>query len=143
MQVTTTIEIDDKRVADLLCTAFEGGIGYWAMIVGYKAPEKPWTGRDWKDPPRYVNYPLSDGGAVYLFDAEEEWEDNAVERLGLAVGDVEGIWVLDKAAIERGMALFLSPKWSHQSSRFLAENEDAEVADVFVQLCVLGEVVYG
>jgi pimeloyl-ACP methyl ester carboxylesterase len=26
---------------------------------------------------------------------------------------------------------------------FLTENEDAETGDVFVQLCLLGEVVYG
>lgn len=122
-----TVPVNERRVADLLCCAFEGGSGYWLKIIGYRKPSvvaKPW-GNDYT--PDYISYPLSDDGAVVLWDQEE----GGVKRLRL-----------DRAAIERGMALF-SEKAPRHFGDWLAENDDAETGDVFIQLCLLGDIVYG
>jgi len=125
------ITIENARVAGLLCTAFEGGVGYWCRIMDYVEPAErravlsPGDGRVY----RYADYPLTGGAAVCRLSEEhtdEEW-------LPL---------VLDRAAIQRGLDLMPQVAPEHWAN-FLTENEDAETGDVFVQLCLLGEVVYG
>lgn len=136
---SVTIPVDESRVADLLCTAFEGGVGYWARIIGKVVPEVVWQGGSWKgEIYSYVHYPLSHGGAIILRDAELPDPEDAVEEMGESLEDK---WVLDREAIARGLRLF--PNHPFHLSNWLNENEDAETGDVFVQLCVLGEIVYG
>jgi len=118
--------ISRGRVADLLVTAFEGGINYWGEIAKYEKPEELTFRTDPEHVYKYVDYPLNAGGAVILQDAED-----ASER-----------WRLDADAIERGLNL-MAANSPDQFQNFLGENEDAETADVFVQYAVLGEIVYG
>jgi len=114
------------RVADLLCCAFEGGVGYWCAITGYTKPAEPRS--VWGDGTVYkhVDYPLT-GGAVLC----QVTDEDEPEKL-----------VLDGAAIERGLKL-MAEKWPRHWADFIGENEDASTGDVFVQMCLLGEVVYG
>jgi len=119
-------EIDAERVWGLLITAFEGGIGYWAQIYDYQEPPgEPFRG----DPEhlyRYADYPLSEGGAVILSDMEGSEEQ----------------WSLDLTTIRSG----LEKLCEHEPRRveeIMSEDYDAETADVFVQHCIFGEIVYG
>ena len=41
-----------------------------------------------------------------------------------------------------GLGLMLE-KYPQHFGNFMSENDDAETADVFIQLCLFGEVVYG
>jgi len=124
------VTVENARVAGLLCTAFEGGVGYWCRIMGYREPSErravlsPDDGRI----VRYADYPLTGGAAVCRLSEEET--DEGYSPL-----------VLDRAAIQRGLALMPQVAPRHWAD-FLDENEDAETGDVFVQLCLLGEVVY-
>ena len=122
----TTITLADTRIADLLCTAFEGGVGYWCIIAGYDKPAKPVS--VWGEETIYphVDYPLT-GGAVRCQVTDEEDPDELI---------------LDRAAIDRGLALLPTMAPRHLAD-ILSENDDAETGDIFLQLCLLGEVVYG
>jgi hypothetical protein len=123
-------EIPSTRIADLLSCAFEGGTGYWCRIVGYRAPTDPRSvwGKEKIYPP--ADYPLA-GGAV-LCEVTDEGDDP--ERAPL---------VLNMAAIKRGLARMANMQPSRHWAAFMAGDEDAETGDVFLQLCLLGEIVYG
>lgn len=120
-------------VASLLVSAMESGSGYWAQIEGYVEPMEPRAvvDADLSEPPEvypHCDYPLT-GGAVLLRRIDEP--KAALLRL-------------DGEAIERGLRLLRDSKagalhWGH----WLTEQHDATTGDVFLQLCVLGEIVYG
>lgn len=121
--------ITDSRAADLLCSAFEGGSNYWYMVVDKTVPTdiaKPW-GNDYT--PTYISYPFSEDGALMIADLEDEDGDK---------------YMLDKAAIDRGKALLSTDdQYSHHLENVLQEQDDADTGDVFLQLCLFGEVIYG
>ena len=118
-------EIPKQRIADLLITAFEGGINYWCEIHGYLPPD--FLDFQW-DPDqlyKYVDYPLNDGGFVELFDSQEQ------KTHGLNI-----------TMIRSGLEV-MSKKYTKHFNDFMTENEDATTGDVFIQCCVFGEVIYG
>jgi len=130
MTFSVTMEVTPKRIADLLCTGFEGGVGYWCRIMDYTEPTTEpkglvITGEVFP----HCDYPVQ-GGAVICRLQEEETDEK---------------WnplVLDAAAIQRGLKI-MSEKYPTQWGNFLAENEDADTGDTFIQCCLLGETVYG
>jgi|GEM_PF-2085902 len=132
-------EIPDERVSDLLNCAFDGGIGYWAKILDYldyegklESRTDGWVkGEDGKYYPKYDIVPLLPDCSILLVDVED-------------IYGTDPPWILDREAIERGLYLmFANPRYKQHASDFLSENEDAETGDVFVQLCLFGEIVYG
>ncbi len=112
-QVTQTIEVPEDGVRDLLTTAFEGGSNYWCSVK---------DGYSYKKVERLLAYP----GEQLIVVENETGEEKA----------------LDYAAVKRGLDL-LATKYPKRFFEFVNEEADAEVADTFLQLCVLGEVVYG
>jgi len=123
------MSISDKRAADLLCSAFEGGSNYWYNIVNQIEPAvkaKPW-GDEYT--PSYISIPFSDGGKLIIQDIEGD-EDS--ER-----------YPLDLKAIERGKKLLLTEEYQHHFADICQEQDDADTGDVFLQLCLFGEVIYG
>lgn len=126
--VTMKKDVTVEQVADLICCGMEGGIGYWCAISGYvdpsPRPEKSLMMKGEK-PFKHNEWPLYEGGAVLL---EIEDEEKTVK--------------LDKAALKSGLELMPKVAPRHWQD-FIDDNTDAETGDVFIQLCVLGEVVYG
>lgn len=124
LSVTVKHEIPRERVEDLLCSALEGGIGYWAMIIDKKrVPEATYTSE----------LPMR-GGSFSLGDVDGAEFDPV---------DFPGVQPLvDRAACERGFQV-MADKYPHHMARFLDETDDAETGDVFVQCCVFGEIVFG
>jgi len=117
------IEISEQRLADMLCSGMEGGINYWAKIISYVAP----TDLKFKIYPpevfRHVDYPMS-GGCVTL--QTEEGESYMLTKPKL----LAGLETMSKVA----------PK---HFANWLAERDDAETGDVFIQCCLFGKVIYG
>jgi hypothetical protein len=123
--------VSEERVADLLCCALEGGTGYWCAITGYTKP--PGTVRAITSPAdgtvyKHIDYPLNEGGAVKLKDIEDD--ANGRE------------FILDRKAIAKGLEV-MAEKYPKHFGDFRAENEDAITADVFLQCCLFGKVIYG
>lgn len=121
-QVKTVIS--DQRIEDLLCSAFEGGSNYWYIIKSFNYPPGA-TKQSLGITYPHIELPLKGGS--------------------LTVGDIEGDLpdkVLDRLAINNGLEIMARNYPTHYAD-FLAENDDATTADVFLQCAVFGEVVLG
>ena len=120
--VTVNHEIDDQRIEDLLVGAFEGGSGYWATIEAYVNPENK------KVEYPYCQLPLIEDCGVIVSDGEG--------------GEIEKGALLNRETLEKGIEI-MSKKYDRHFKNFIEENDDAITADVFLQCCLLGEIVYG
>ena len=125
IEVIATVRIPEQKINNLIVSAIEGGSSYWAR---FKFPDA------WKD--KYQSYeqiPMQEG-QIEVFDIETD------ELLG----------ILNKVAIQAGMQLMADCKDikgkqvpSRHFKNIATDNEDAETADVFMQLSVMGEIVFG
>lgn len=127
-------EINNGRIADLLCSAVEGGFGReWIELTKIKAPtngiskEQLATVDGWEDGQYCYIYPLF-GDGYLLF--TEIYEKPNVK------------YYLDYKMIEKGLKVF-AEKSPYQFGQWLLENDDAITGDVFLQCCLFGEVKYG
>jgi hypothetical protein len=120
----------EQFLSDVLVTAVEGGINYWAAVSDYS-----FTDADGNDVPATVKvHEMIDVGGGY-------------EEVGVPITTKE----ID-AAIKRIMNLEDDIKYLGNYTRSLVlqasmENDagdiDADIADTIMQIAVLGEVVYG
>lgn len=115
---TAIIDIPDQRVCDLLSCAFGGGSTYWADISDRADAEHSFYPSE---------IPLHAQLWVEILDDVEESKK----------------YRLDRAALERGLQLMPTFGKGRHWRDFIAENEDATTGDVFLQLCVFGDVIYG
>lgn len=131
MDFTVSYTVTRQRVAELLCSALEGGSNYWIEDV---TPRKPssWEFYSYPEDHRVYqhDYPFNPGGALSItVDTEIESEPAQVH-------------VLDENAIQKGLTLFLETS-PHRFAQLITEHADADDADVFLQLCLFGEILYG
>lgn len=131
MSITIEIEktITIERIKDLLCCAFEGGINYWGNAkskIGLKDELKA----------EYFHEIPALGGELIIFDNETD------EKLGII--DMESMKqafeYMSNGTDKNGRDI---PQLKKHLADFINENEDATTGDVFVQLAVMGSVVYG
>lgn len=134
MEFKTSISIDSNRIADLIITALEGGSNYWYSIDKKKSkapsPDKLWQfpeGDSLRDTLYFhVQWPLSEGGSVHIYDNE--------------TGDYRGD--LNLESLQKGLDV-MQDKYPKHMADFLSEHEDGDTADVFLQCCLFGEVIFG
>jgi len=109
-----------RKITDQIVTAIEGGSGYWCgsfkPVEDIKTKVSPW------------------------YNDEKIW-----------AGDFK----IELTDAEDGSTLFFTPESLRKGLQWLADNQlrrleeiiketgDAETADVFLQACVLGDIVYG
>lgn len=125
IEVRARIRIPNQKIKDLITTAFEGACRYWAS---FKFPD------NWKE--KYVSredIPFKDGN-IKFYDVETD------ELLGH----------LNHTSIQVGLQLMADCKDmkgktvpARHFKNLAIDNEDAETADVFMQLAVMGQIVYG
>jgi len=139
MIIQVDVEVSEKDMMDLLCGAFEGGSRYWARMEMSKNAEPSEITRVYdlfamEDKHVYPFFLPFAGGEYKVIDVEENLP------LGL----------LNKEALERGMKLLASGKDKNGKvvpirhwRNFVDEMHDAETSDVYLQLCVMGEIVFG
>ena len=140
-----TIKITKEDVVDILSSAMDG-IGYWGRIVPnneqYKEAKK-WI-RENEEPDYEICYEeviaqiLFDGKSVMVRDIEddqESWLSLSNLSYGIRKAFQEGYYSDYNWLVPDGGG---SNKWHLEPDQI-----DAEVADVIIQLAVLGEIVYG
>lgn len=125
VEVRATVRIPVEKIQDLITTAIEGGSNYWAR---FEFPQ------DYKE--KYGSYeqiPFK-GGDITVYDIET----------GELLGHLNG------ATLKMGLQLMADRKDikgkvvpARHFKNLATDNEDAETADVFMQLAVMGEIVYG
>ena len=122
--MTKHYKITKDRIFDLLTCAFEGGSNYWYCINKYVYPEGK-TRKDYEFP--YLQLPLDPDGGV-LIDSFEDKEHSGK--------------LLTLNRIGKGLRIMAEKEQQHFED-FINENEDAVTGDVFLQLCLFEEVIYG
>ena len=140
-----TIKITKEDVVDILSSAIDG-IYYWGRIVPnneqYKEAKK-WI-RENEEPDYEICYEeviaqmLFDGKSVTVRDIEgdqESWLSLSNLSYGIRKTFQEGYYSDYNWLVPDGGG---SNKWHLEPDQI-----DAEVADVIIQLSVLGEIVYG
>lgn len=128
VKITVETTVPVGRIADLLCCALEGGMaGQWAChtetVLG--SDDSGLDKEGWSALGGIYRAPLTSDGYL-MFEDEEDGQTYKLNRDNIAAG-------LQKMAEE------YPTSWGD----FIAENEDAITGDVFLQLCLLGDVVYG
>lgn len=119
LDATVTHTLTPAMLADLMVTAIEGGCGYWAQEL------EVISGTDLYEPPYYAD------PRFY------------VSPFKLALTDCEGdVHSIESDTLEKGWRL-LNQLYPRRALAVVEESYDAEDADVFLQLAVYGEVVYG
>lgn len=124
--------IDDEEISSLLCSAFEGGTGYWLRELDYELADGVSIDdirRDPEDIDQYWHWtqlvPLEEGCRV----------------TGHDIVDDKPVYV-DRERIERGLQLMATKTPKHWAD-WRTQSGDAITGDVFLQLCIFGEVIYG
>lgn len=140
-EIKTTRTITREQVANLLCSAFEGGSNYWYRIEKFHEPTAYEfnTGADLGRPAghfKQIDYPLNPGGYLVVSDHYGADGGNVKKRR------------LNLRSIERGLNLLAqayaaNKDYGYHWRDFVEENDDATTADVFLQFCLFGEVIYG
>jgi hypothetical protein len=118
------IAITEQMIEDQIVTALEGGSNYWyylgdtSMIPNYDKKEPLAT--------QLSRAVLNEGIVIPVHDIEDE------ELLGN----------LSLESIQKGLTL-MAKDYPEHFQNMITENGDAETADVFFQLAVMGELVFG
>ena len=119
MRVQTTVTIDDKRVTDMLTNALEGGSTYWAR----KITNERFEGAEFAS-----EAPMAGGSFILIHDAESD--------------DMPGRTLINREVCEIGLQE-MAEKYPRHFANLIAGDDDAETADVFLQCCVFGEIIFG
>lgn len=121
MKVQVEIEFAPESVANLIITAVESH-GGWLESFNATGLPRPDGVTWWEQLPKVLG-------------TEYDWF--------LSFEDIDGDkHVLNQKKVERGLELFVKTAPSHYRD-WQAENDDAFTADVFLQLCLFEDVVYG
>ncbi len=131
--LNATVVVSMNRIADLICAGMEGGCINMCMDYTYEtggikrddltAGKYGALGQRWA-PYRHIWCAIIPGASIVFRDHESP----------------EIIGKLNLQAIKAGLPKFLA---SRHGTDFLDENEDAITGDYFIQICALGEYVYG
>lgn len=129
LAITRHIGLNEEDIEDLMVTALEGGIGYWAVLDN--------TGERWENAP--VDEPVSITAAKILM-------ENGCVRFEDAEGEDES-WVLTISKLMDGIHKYVERGMDEYNvfsgNRPDMCNCDAEVADAIIQLALFGDIVFG
>lgn len=123
---------DDSKIreiqSELLCCALEGGSNYWYWIDKFAYP-KGKTRDSYQF--AHLEVPFAKGGALLIY-AEDHANPARKDKL----------WVLDANTLARGWKLMHDVQPRHYGDAIAGEF-DADTGDVFLQLSLFGDVIFG
>lgn len=121
-------EIPVDTIRDALCSAFDpvsNGVGYWCEISGNRPPHGK-IGEENVYP--YMDYPVYEGGALFLKDIESEDGET---------------YELSRDTIRHGLEIMAtSEEGARHYADLIAETGDKTTGDVLVQYALFGEIRY-
>jgi len=129
IKIKLETEITIERIKDLLCSAFEGGIDYWGNVKSVIGLKNKLKAEHFHEIPAL-------GGELTLFDNETDEELGKIDMESMKKAFQYMAAGTDKNGKD-------CPYLTTHLADFLNENDDANTGDVFVQLAVMGEIVFG
>jgi hypothetical protein len=122
-----TITVASQIIADQVVTAIEGGINYWCKSAYLISSENKPDDTIW-----YAEPKLYEGDFVIEFTLHEPHDGE------------QTVYRLTPEAVRKGLAVLSSnPDRSFRIAQIVDEMGDAETADVFIQACLFGDIIYG
>ncbi len=123
-----TVKLTDQDIEDIIVTALECGIGYWACLDN--TSETYMNAPDDEPVAITASKILLDGGDIKLLDDE----------------DHDTYWFLNLTSLYNGLSKWISG-WGGMTAveKDMLDTAyvDAEAADIIVQLALFGELVHG
>lgn len=132
---TISVRVDYETLEDIVVTALEGGIGWWACLDN--------TGAEWDDEPEdmaaseYAALLIANGKKLVFSDATGEWGKD---------DDPQCPWTVDEDTITQGISRYLE---SENGTSIVKNGKidtfeiDADVASDIFQFGIFGECVFG
>ena len=124
--INRRLEISDELIEDILCTAFEGGITYWADNISCEDNKDMKKVGGWKH--KYLTKTKKKDAVMYIHESETGEKYPITKKL-----IIDALQKMDTPEYKYTKAL----------DRILNEQYDADDADIVVQTACFGEVVYG
>lgn len=119
VQITTTVEVSQEQIDNMLCNAFEGGSTYWleqVRVIGA-----------WPEGCKFASETLTEGATLeLLFDDGERVLTTLITQSSI------------QPALQQ-----MADEYPLQFGELMMEQDDADTADLFLQLMAFKEVVYG
>jgi hypothetical protein len=128
-----------EDIINLFVDALEGGSNYWYEIrhlpedVRYKAKE---MGQPVSEA---IGEYILNGGYIQFYDAEEDYDDDDYQE---KYSDKGLLGTVDMDSILEAITI-IKKDYPEVWENILDEQYDANDADIFLQLCVMGNVVFG
>jgi len=124
--INRRIEISDELIEDILCSAFEGGITYWANNISCEDNKDMKKVGGWKH--EYLTKTKKKDAVMYIHESETGEKYPITKKL-----IIDALQKMDTPEYNYTKAL----------NRILSEQYDADDADIVVQTACFGSVVYG
>ena len=122
LTVNRPVEITEQRFEDLLCSALEGGVNYWADVYTSILPSQ--------EGDENIEFPhLAFNHPNYRIHVSDREDDGQTYQLNLK-------------ALKKGLEIW-AKDCPYHFNNFITEDDDAITADTFFQCAVFGEVIYG
>lgn len=122
--MNVTLTLTTEQLAYLMVAAFEGGSGYWCTRARPEPEDVSAFDAPWYSDKRFYE---QDSWRVICTDTDDDGND--VEH------------PLTAETIAKGLAV-IAEKYPFRLPAIFGDH-DAEDADVFLQCCALGDIVYG
>ena len=124
--INRRIEISDELIEYILCSAFEGGITYWAENISCKDNKDMKKVGGYKS--EYLTKTKKKDAVIYIHESE--------------TGEK---YPITKKSIIDALQKMDTPEYKYTKAlnRLLNDGWDADDADIVVQTACFGEVVYG
>ena len=124
--INRRIEISDELIEDILCSAFEGGITYWANNISCEDKKDMEKVGGYKS--EYLTKTKKKDAVIYIHESE--------------TGEK---YPITKKSIIDALQKMDTPEYKYTKAlnRLLNGDWDSDDADIVVQTACFGEVVYG
>ena len=128
LTINRPVKITNHQIASLLCTAFEGGSGYWARAELAYTP----TEAEMNDAETYGDWA---GYAFYMVNHPDF-------KFTLTDLEEDESYTITLDSLKKGLKV-MAKKYTRHFDNFINENDDANTGDVFLQCAVFKKVIYG
>ncbi len=135
-------KLDSNDLINLFVNALEGGSNYWYYIKHIPREVEYAINHMGESSSEAIGKYLLGGGKIYFYDVEEVGDGDDSDALSVEDDDKGYLGYVDMDKILDGITL-LKRDYVDSYENILDGQDDANDADIFLQLCVMGDVVYG